>query len=201
MLNPGEMPSNAEILLRCRSGDSNAWQLLVHRYARLVHSVPVRYGLSRSEAEDIGQEVFWALAQQLERIEDPERLGGWLLTTARRICWRVIQQRRQEQPDAMADIADHELPVGKLVGSMPLPTYSDLVTGWDRQEAVQLGLARLGGRCRELLNLIFLDSGEPSYDEISAKLGMPKGSIGPTRNRCLVQLRDILEGLGFSTLD
>src|SRR5215203_6099204 len=99
MLSPSEVPSNAELLLRCRSGDSNAWQLIVRRYGRLVHSVPIRYGLNRSEAEDIGQEVFLALAQQLERIEEPERLGSWLLTTARRICWRVMQQRRQEQPD------------------------------------------------------------------------------------------------------
>src|SRR5215203_239300 len=99
MLNQHQMPSNAELLLRCRTGDSNAWQLVVRRYGRLVHSVPIRYGLSRSEAEDIGQEVFLALAQQLERIEEPERLASWLLTTARRICWRVMQQRRQEQPD------------------------------------------------------------------------------------------------------
>jgi RNA polymerase sigma factor (sigma-70 family) len=195
------MPSNAELLLRCRAGDSNAWQLIVRRYGRLVHSVPVRYGLSRSEAEDIGQEVFWALAQQLDRIEEPERLGSWLLTTARRICWRVMQQRRQEQPDAMADIGDHEMIVGNLVATMPMPTYSELVTGWDRQDALQIGLTRLGGRCRDLLNLIFLDGGEPSYDEISAQLGMPKGSIGPTRNRCLAQLREILDGLGFTTLD
>src|SRR3954469_18216742 len=103
MLNGNESPSNAELLQRCRAGDSVAWQVIVRRYGRLVHSVPVRYGLSRNEAEDIGQEVFLALAQQLERIEDPERLGGWLLTTARRMSWRQIQQRRQEQPDAVAD--------------------------------------------------------------------------------------------------
>jgi RNA polymerase sigma factor (sigma-70 family) len=178
-----------------------AWQLIVRRYGRLVHSVPVRYGLSRSEAEDIGQEVFWALAQQLERIEEPERLGGWLLTTARRMSWRLMQQRKQEQPDIVADVAENEILVGKLVGPMHVPTYAELVAGWDRQEVLQAGLARLGGRCRELLHLIFLDAGEPSYDEISAQLGMPKGSIGPTRNRCLAQLREILVGLGFSEMD
>jgi RNA polymerase sigma factor (sigma-70 family) len=201
MLNQPEVPSNAELLQRCRTGDGYAWQLIVRRYGRLVHSVPVRYGLSRNEAEDVGQEVFWALAQQIERIEEPERLGGWLLTTARRISWRLMQQRRQEQPDAMVDIADNETLVGKLLGPMPMPTYAELLAGWDRQEALQAGLARLGGRCRELLKLIFLDAAEPSYDEISALLGMPKGSIGPTRNRCLAQLRDILEGLGFSGIE
>jgi RNA polymerase sigma factor (sigma-70 family) len=198
MLSQESAPSNAELLQRCRNGDGLAWQLLVRRYARLVHSVPVRYGLSRSEAEDVGQEVFWALAQQLERIEEPERLGGWLMTTARRMSWRVVQQRRQEQPDPAADIAEQEIFGGDLVGPTQMPTYAELVAGWDRQIALQAGLARLGGRCRELLSLIFLDTGEPSYDEISAHLGMPKGSIGPTRNRCLAQLRDILDGLGFS---
>lgn len=199
-LNQSEIPSNLELLERCRAGDSEAWQFLVRRYGRLVHSVPVRYGLSHSEVEDVGQEVFWALAQQLERIEDPERLGGWLLTTARRISWRLMQQRRQEQPDSLADVADNELMNGQLVGLSQVPSYADLVSGWDRQEALQMGLSRLGERCRELLHLIFLDASEPSYEEISALLGMPKGSIGPTRNRCLAQLRAILEGLGFSDL-
>jgi RNA polymerase sigma factor (sigma-70 family) len=201
MLSQSGSPSNAELLQRCQSGDSAAWQQIVHRYGRLVHSVPVRYGLSRSEAEDVGQEVFWALAQQLERIEDPERLGGWLLTTARRISWRLMQQRRQEQPDALADIAESEVLVENLVSPTRVPTYAELLAAWDRQEALESGLARLGERCRELLRLIFLDSGEPSYEEISALLGMPKGSIGPTRNRCLAQLRDILVGLGFSNTD
>lgn len=201
MLNQSELLSNSELLQRCRAGDGQAWQLIVRRYDRLVYSVPARYGLSRNEAEDIGQEVFLALAQQLERIEEPERLGGWLLTTARRISWRLMQQRKQEQPDAVADIADHEALVGTMVGPVQMPSYAELVNGWDRQEALQAGLARLGGRCRELLYLIFLDSSEPSYDEISALLGMPKGSIGPTRNRCLAQLREILEGLGFAGID
>lgn len=197
MLSERSALSNAELLQLCQSGDSGAWQTLVLRYARLVHSVPIRYGLSRSEAEDIGQETFWALAQQVGRIEDPERLGGWLLTTARRISWRVMQQRRREQPDPVADLADNDAVSGQLLGSSHLPTYAELVAGWDRQAALELGLARINSRCRELLDMIFLDDNEPSYDEISARLGMPKGSIGPTRNRCLTQLREILEGLGF----
>jgi RNA polymerase sigma factor (sigma-70 family) len=158
----------------------------------------VRYGLSTGEVEDVGQEVFWALAQQLDRIEEPERLGGWLLTTARRVSWRLIRRKRQEQPNQAADIAESELPAGKLVGPAHFPNYAELVAGWDRQAALQSGMAHLGERCRELLRMIFLDADEPSYDEISEQLGMPKGSIGPTRNRCLAQLRVILEGLGFN---
>lgn len=194
-------PSNAELLQRCQSGDASAWHVIVHRYGRLVHSVPVRYGLSQTEVEDIGQEVFWALAQQVARIEDPERLGAWLMTTARRISWRVIQQRRQEEPDVVTDVMEQEVVSGKLVGFGTLPTHQELVVGWERQETLQAGLARMGSRCRELLTLIFLDADEPSYDEISEILGMRKGSIGPTRNRCLVQLREILVGLGIDGVD
>ena len=201
MFSQSNLPSNADLLRRCQKGDGDAWQLLVRRYGRLVHSVPLRYGLGRAEAEDIAQEVFMALARHLSRIEEPDRLGGWLMTTARRISWRLIQQRRQEQPDAKADIAENETLDGNLVGATPMPTYAELVAGWDRQEALGAGMERLGERCRELLGLIFLDAHEPSYDEISARLGMPKGSIGPTRNRCLAQLRDILEGLGFGDVE
>jgi RNA polymerase sigma factor (sigma-70 family) len=189
--------SNAELLHRCRAGDGRAWQMVVQRYGRLVHSVPVRYGLSPTDVDEVGQEVFLALAQQLERIEEPERLGGWLMTTARRMSWRLIQRRRQEQPAAAADIAENELLTGEMVGTTPTPTLAELVAGWDRQAALQTALDQLGERCRHLLYMIFLDTDEPTYDEISARLGMPKGSIGPTRNRCLAQLRVILEGLGF----
>jgi RNA polymerase sigma factor (sigma-70 family) len=198
MQSQSDGPSNSELLERCRAGDSHAWQLVVRRYGRLVHSVPVRYGLSTGEVEDVGQEVFWALAQQLERIEDPERLGGWLLTTARRVSWRLIRHKRQEQPDQVADIAESELLTGEVIGPIQFPSYAELVAAWDRQAMLQSGMAHLGARCRELLTLIFLNVEEPSYDEISEKLGMPKGSIGPTRNRCLAQLRVILEGMGFS---
>ena len=201
MFSQNNVPSNADLLHRCQNGDGHAWQLLVIRYGRLVHSVPLRYGLSRAEAEDVAQEVFWSLAQQLARIEEPDRLSGWLMTTARRMSWRVMQQRRQEQPDATSDIGENETLDGSVVSSAKVPTYAELVAGWDRQEALDAGLARLGERCRELLGLIFLDAGEPSYDDISAKLAMPKGSIGPTRNRCLAQLRAILEGLGFGDVE
>ncbi|MCC6458152.1 MAG: sigma-70 family RNA polymerase sigma factor [Caldilineaceae bacterium] len=199
MLTQIEEPSNAELLQRCQKGDSQAWQLIVKRYGRLVHSVPVRYGLSSGEIEDVGQEVFWALAQQLERIEEPERLGGWLLTTARRVSWRMMQRRRQEQPDAAVDVAENEMLRGNLVGHAQVMTYTELVAGWDRQAALQTGMSHLGERCRQLLSLIFLDIDEPSYEEISTRLSMPKGSIGPTRNRCLAQLRLILEGLGITS--
>lgn len=174
--------------------------MLVERYARLVHAVPVRHGLTPAEVDDVGQEVFLALAQNLHDIDDPERLPGWLVTTARRLSWRTIQRRRQEETIDMQE--SQAVDTGKLtpiVSAMPTP--DDLLQTWGRQEALGQGLNRLQPRCRDLLSLLFLDAEEPSYDEISAQLDLPKGSIGPTRNRCLQQLRTILEGLGIWTSD
>lgn len=190
-------PTATELVHRCLDGDQSAWQQLVRRYARLVHVVPIRHGLSSAEAEDVGQEVFLALAQHLHQLDDPERLPGWLVTTARRLSWRAVQRRRQEQPLAQADLADEteELTHPPLVSQ--LPSMAELLAGWSRQEALTNGMAHLSQRCHQLLTLIFLDPQEPDYDQISAALDMPKGSIGPTRNRCLQQLRAILDGLGF----
>ena len=186
-------PPTADLVQRCLQGDQRAWEALVARYARLVHSVPVRHGLPPQAVDDVGQETFLALAQNLHAIEDPERLPGWLLTTARRFSWRAIQRTRRETPLDDGD-QDGESE-GRQIAS-PLPTPAELAEGWSRQEALYAGLQRLQERCRTLLTLVFLDAGEPSYDEIAAALGIPKGSIGPTRNRCLQQLRMILEGLG-----
>lgn len=195
-----EGPTTTTLVQRCLQGDAGAWSMLVERYARLVHAVPVRHGLTPAEVDDVGQEVFLALAQNLHDIEDPERLPGWLVTTARRLSWRAIQRRRQEENIDTQEGQTSD--GGKLMPIVaPMPTPEDLLKTWGRQEALGQGLSRLQPRCRDLLTLLFLDENEPSYDEISGRLDLPKGSIGPTRNRCLQQLRTILEGLGISRSD
>ncbi|MFO7632828.1 MAG: sigma-70 family RNA polymerase sigma factor [Caldilinea sp.] len=189
-------PSTTSLVRRCIQGDADAWSHLIERYARLVHAVPVRHGLTPHEVEDVGQEVFLALAQSLHEIEDPERLPGWLMTTARRTTWRMIQRRRYEESLDIQDDSVEDSHTKTLVAANPTP--DELLDGWNRQAVLAQGLERLQLRCRQLLILLFLDKGEPSYDDISEQLGIPKGSIGPTRNRCLQQLRSILQGLCVS---
>lgn len=197
--------TNTQIVERCLNGDTDAWQELVDRYANLVHSVPVRYGLTSMEVDDVGQEVFFILAQSLHQVDDPERLPSWLVTTARRATWRMLQKREREQlvdvvhpeeTEGLSSDSSSTAP-GQILG-VSLPTIEELMDGWSYQEAITQGLALLEGRCRRLLHFLFLDREEPSYEEISARLEMPVGSIGPTRNRCLRKLRLILERLGFN---
>ena len=189
-------PSTTDLVARCLAGDASAWDALVQRFAGLVHSVPVRHGLSPMEVDDVGQEVFLALARYLERIENPEALPAWLLITARRLSWRAVQKRRQEVSQAL----DNTPEAGERASdsSLQMPGMESLLAGWQRQEALENGLSRLDAKCRTLLWMLFLDRQEPSYAEICVQLSMPIGSIGPTRTRCLGKLRSILDGLGFS---
>jgi len=195
-----ESPTTTTLVQRCLQGDAGAWSVLIERYVRLVHAVSVRHGLTPAEVDDVGQEVFLALAQNLHEIEDPERLPGWLVTTARRLAWRALQHRRREESIDIQESQDADR--GKLAPIVAtVPTPDDLLQTWSRQEALSQGLRHLQPRCRTLLTLLFLDASEPSYAEISAQLDLPKGSIGPVRNRCLQQLRAVLEGLDTSTAD
>lgn len=189
-------PSTTFLIHRCLQGEMDAWSLLVERYARLVRSVPVRYGLTADEVDDVAQEVFLALAQSLHEIEDPERLSGWLATTTRRFTWRALQRRRREQPIEHPDDADPPASTDPI--SVSNVTLEELLSGWSRQEALAQALRHLPTRCQELLHLLFLDERQPDYDEISKRLDIPKGSIGPTRNRCLQRLRTLLEGIGIT---
>jgi RNA polymerase sigma factor (sigma-70 family) len=202
--------STSQLVDRCLHNDTYAWEELVRRYANLVHSVPVRYGLTQMEVDDIGQDVFLALAQNLHQIDDPERLPAWLLTTTRRVTWRMIQKRRREQPIETSDLTSvtdgfdrsslaQSRENNPVLGSRT-PTMQEILDGWSHQEALQQGLERLDERCSNLLFLLFLEQEEPSYEEISELLSMPLGSIGPTRNRCLHKLRLILEGLGVEDI-
>lgn len=172
---------DAILVERCMQRRPGAWEQLVERYASLVYSVPRRLGLSQPEAEDVAQSVFASLIGALEGLRDRQSLAKWLITVANRQSWRTIREKRSgaggDDPSNLADQTFDEAP--------------DL-DAWERRHTVRLGLARLGDRCQELLTALFSDRASPDYHEISRRLGMPVGSIGPTRNRCLRKLMDIL---------
>lgn len=191
----------SELVRRCLHGESGAWAALIDQYARLVRAVALRHGLSATEVDDVAQEVFLSLAQALHTIDEPERLPAWLMTTTRRLCWRVVQKRRREHPAEGADLSEDDADAGGRPLFPAMPGMDAIADEWHRQEYLARSMRALGDRCRSLITLLFLDSDEPSYDEIAARTGIPKGSIGPTRIRCLEQLRSILEGLGYTQSD
>ena len=171
--------SDPSLVGACLAGDERAWEELVERYGRLVYAIPRRMGFSAADADDVFQAVFTLLLRHLPRLRDQTRLSSWLITTTRRECWRFGRKapRHDGLDEAIADDAD--------------PPQAEIERG-EREQAVRQAMRRLDGRCRDLLVALFLAPAPPAYEALGAQLGMPVGSIGPTRARCLRKLEGLL---------
>jgi RNA polymerase sigma factor (sigma-70 family) len=180
----GQSVSSDQLLLQaCQRGDAAAWEQLLQKYERLVFSVARTCGLAPEDAADITQLTFTYLLQSLDSVQ-PDRLGGWLATVARRHSWRV--RKRQQRTSTV------EVDVEGIDELFPQQMADRPIERWELAEWLHSGLAQLGERCQRLLIALYLDSQEYGYREIAEMLGMPEGSIGPTRARCLTQLRQLL---------
>lgn len=180
-----------ELLLACRRGDEAAWNALVNRYQRLVYAIPRRAGLDEDLAAEVFQEVFLTLFEKLDAIEQPERLQAWIVTTARRKTLRLIarESRTVSFSGKEEDSGDSELET--LSDDAPLP--DDVMVKMEEQHRVRAALEELDERCNKLLVALFYTSEPPAYSEIAKRIGMPEGSVGPTRARCLQKLMRIIE--------
>jgi RNA polymerase sigma factor (sigma-70 family) len=177
------------------AGDKDAWQALVERFSGLVWSITRAYRLSSADAADAFQTTWLRLAEHITRIEHPERVGAWLATAARRECLQSIRAASRVIP--AEDISGFE----SLREAGNPPEEAVLAAERERENAARAAamwraFSRLPGRCRELLRVL-MASPPPSYTEVSAALGVPVGSIGPTRARCLQRLRGEL-GAGIT---
>lgn len=176
----GKRTSDAGLVRACRRQDPAAWERLIHRYRRLVYSVPVAYRLTGDSADEIFQRVAVKLFEHLPTIRNTDSLTGWLLVTARRECqaflrkearWTELDERRAEEVDP--DDVDGRL--HRVVS----------------EHTLALALEQLDRGCRELLEALYLEDPAPSYQELSERLNRPVGSLGPTRSRCLEKLRKL----------
>jgi len=164
------------------NGEEPAWCELVARFGGMIASVGHRYGLSPADVCELQQTTWLRLVENLHRIEQPERVGGWLATTARRESLQML--RRAAKYTAGADQMLANLPDWSALDADERP-------GDDVQRALLVAWARLKPRCRELLGLL-LSEDETGYRALATVLRMPIGSIGPTRARCLQHLRRLV---------
>jgi RNA polymerase sigma factor (sigma-70 family) len=178
--------TDQELIARCRTGDAVAWERLITTYERLVFSIPLNYGLSHDEAADITQQTFTALLQALDTLAADSRLTAWLATVARRHTWRALQHQRRHSSTDLATVD----PAALIDRDSAAP-----LERWELVEWLHTGLGRLNERCRTLLIALYFEGQEPAYAEVAARLGIPVGSIGPTRARCLERLRVALHEL------
>jgi RNA polymerase sigma factor (sigma-70 family) len=180
-------PDDEAIVLACRRGDESAWESLVMRYQRLIISIPRRAGLDEDSCSDVFQSVFASLIERLDRIEHPDRIQAWLVTTARRETWRMIRSRKAQRAAAGEDEEDE---IDRIPDDAPLA--DEVLIELEQQHQIRMALESVDERCRKLIELLFYRADAPAYSEIASMLKLPEGSIGPTRARCLQKLLHII---------
>ena len=157
-------------------GDGAAWEQLVTELGPDVLALARRSGLGADDADEVYQDTFLALYRRLDQLERPEALQAWVRVTAQRISWRVRRKRERLKP-----LSDAPEPVEERG---PEALYQAV----EGRKHLAAALAQLPERCRRLLELLYLEPDPLSYEAVSERLGMPVGSIGPTRARCLLRL-------------
>jgi RNA polymerase sigma factor (sigma-70 family) len=171
------------LVRRAAERDEQAWAELVARYSGLLWSVTRSFGLPQHRAGDIVQTAWLRLVQHIGDLRDPDHVGAWLATTARREAMRAIIARRREEPhddDSVLDQADLSLE----------PPDAEILRR-EQHDRLEVALAALPPRQQLLLRILSTDP-QPSYREVAAVTGMPIGSIGPTRARAIERLRAML---------
>lgn len=181
--------NDVQLVLACRRGDQLAWERLIRRYQRLIYAIPLRAGLDADHAAEIFQEVFTTLFQKLHDLEQPEKLHAWLVTTTRRKTLHAISKAQVQQSHVISD-EEPEVSIS-IRDEAPLPDEQLLIL--EEQHRIRMALSSLDDRCKTLLQLLFYVSEPPSYADIASSLGLPEGSIGPTRARCLAKLLRMLK--------
>ena len=172
--------THGELVARAAEGDQAAWNALVDRFSPMVWSIARGFRLDEATAKDVAQTVWLRLVENIHRIQDPERLPGWLATTCRREALRVKTLRERMVPtDFEYDVADDS------------PSLEAMLVEDEEAREVVAAFGSLSDECQLLLRLL---TTEPplSYEEISEIIGRPIGSLGPTRSRCLERLKGVL---------
>ncbi len=162
------------------AGDRHAWERLVDQFARLIWSITAEFKLAESDAADVAQTTWLRLLEHIDRIKYPDRVGSWLAATARNECLRSLAARKR-----VVLAQDNEVLTGVVASA---PEVDERILANERDQVVRDALSRLPRRSQRLLELLMADP-PVSYAEISNEMGLPVGSIGPTRGRCLAQPR------------
>ena len=179
---PDRAARMANLLSAARAGSEDAIGQIVTELSPLLWQVARSAGLGPGDSEDVLQTVWLRLVAHLEEIHSATALTAWLVTTTKREAWRVRAAGRRQVPadqESFAELPDEG------------PGSEEQVIVHDQQRALWAAIGRLSARCQELLRIVAF-APRPDYAAVAAALGMPVGSIGPTRGRCLAKLRALL---------
>jgi RNA polymerase sigma factor (sigma-70 family) len=178
--------STTALVEAARSGDAAAWRELVLRYEAMVRRIAVDHRLQGSDADDAVQNTWLRAVERLDTVEQPERVGGWLRTTAQRECLKVLREKRRE--------GCYDIDLAALADAGTGPEGAALDD--EARTVLTRAVDRLPDRRRRLIRTLYF-AGGPGYTEVSRAVGIPIGSIGPTRRRALHSLRSELDRVGY----
>ena len=181
--------SDAELLEACRRGDERAWNSLVERFQRLVAAIPRRAGLSEDLTAEVFQDVFLALLEKLDDIDQPERLRAWLVTTAKFKTWRIAAKEKIGQ-NADREIDDENESFFEIADASPLA--DEVLIELEEQHLVRTAVSNLDERCRTMLTMLYLNEPAASYSAVARTIGVSETSVSPLRARCLKKMMKLL---------
>jgi RNA polymerase sigma factor (sigma-70 family) len=177
-----------EVLVQeCLSGNEQAWSALIDKYKNLIFSIPVKYGFSPEDANEIFQAVCLTLLRELPQLREPRALAAWLIRATAHKCKRYRRDQRM--------YVEGEIDENLNAETEKLP--EKLLQELEREQILREVMSGQSPECRQLINLLFFENPPLRYDEAAQALGMAKGSIGATRIRCLEKLRRALDKRGF----
>jgi RNA polymerase sigma factor (sigma-70 family) len=173
--------SVTDLVTRAADADERAWDALVDRYAPLIWSICRKHGLDGADADNIGQVVWLQFSSQLGKLHDPAAIAGWLAATARWECGKARRSARELQGSG-------RVPDAESIPDEQTGTAEQELLAAERNAVLREAVTRLSPCCQQLIAMLIEDPPAP-YAQISATLGIPIGSIGPSRVRCLDKLR------------
>jgi RNA polymerase sigma factor (sigma-70 family) len=178
--------ADGELVRRALEGDHRAWELIVERHQSLLWWMARQFRLNTEDAADAVQLTWLRCLEHLHQLTDEAALGSWLVTICRRECYRLVTRRSAEV--LLAELEEHERVSPDRFGGGGAPDPCDVVARRDERTRLRAAIDELPPRPRSVLTAL-LSHDDEGYAEIARQLGVPIGSLGPTRNRALARLR------------
>jgi RNA polymerase sigma factor (sigma-70 family) len=185
--------SDSRLVQECLDGNEHAWAALIHKYKRLIYSIPFKYRATPEDSEDIFQAVCLDLYSELPNLRKAESIRSWLISVTAHKSYRW--KKRLVPGSVELDGMDEDQAHAQIPDKRALPP--EILEEAEREQIVRDALKKLPARCVEMIQLLFLEQPPLPYNEVAQRLGLATGSIGFIRGRCLNRLQKILTDMGL----
>jgi RNA polymerase sigma factor (sigma-70 family) len=180
--------ADSNLVKECIKGKESAWTELIDKYKNLIFSIPIHYGFSEEDSADIFQAVCMDLLAELPRLREAQALPAWLIQVARNKCFHCKRALQNHKVQAIDDLNPPAAAIHEP---------ENIVAHVQQEQLLRDALSDVSPQCRQLIQMLFLETPSRPYEEVARELNLAEGSIGFTRRSCLEKLRKRLEALGY----